>query len=153
LEAAEAVTEDRGSGVGGRGPGPLEKPIPDPRSPIPVLDGLSSLINKSLVQQREMADGEPRFLMLETIREYAVERLEERGELDGLRRAHAGYFLELAERALPLLRGPEQTAWLDCLEREHDNFRSALEWCNGTPGAEEAGLRLAAALWPFWWRR
>jgi predicted ATPase/class 3 adenylate cyclase len=130
----------------------VHRPSSAPTPEIDVLDGLSSLVNKSLLQQREMADGEPRFFMLETIREYAQERLEEIGELDALRRVHAECYLELAERALPLLRGPEQVAWLGRLDREHDNFRAAVEWCIQAPDADETGLRLVSALWPFWWR-
>ncbi|MFL5735691.1 MAG: tetratricopeptide repeat protein [Chloroflexia bacterium] len=158
LEAAEAVVSSPGSeSATPQGPTPdralLALIPPTPEMELDILDGLESLINKSLLREREMEDGEPRYFMLVTIREFALECLGERGELDTMRGAHAGYFLDLAERALTLLRGPDQAAWLTALEREHDNFRSALEWCNATPGAEETGLRMVCALWPFWWRR
>jgi predicted ATPase/DNA-binding CsgD family transcriptional regulator len=110
---------------------------------------------------------EPAFGMLETVREYAEERLAAAGELAAARRAHAHYFLALAERADPLLRGPDQRSWYLRLEREQDNLRAALRWlldggdCDdrdgpaGSAAAAEraAGLRLAAALGYFWWRR
>ncbi len=103
-------------------------------------------------------DLEPAFGMLETVREYAQERLAEAGELAAARRAHAHYFLALAERADPLLRGPDQSAWFFRLEREHDNLRAALRWLldgsdRDRPDAaaeREAGLRLAGALGWFW---
>jgi non-specific serine/threonine protein kinase len=116
------------------------------------LDGLASLVDKSLLRQEEQADGELRFRMLETIREFGVERLAAHGEETATRRRHAAWCLEQAEQAEPALWGPEQVAWLDRLEAEHDNLRAALAW------AEEAGdgatmLRLAGALWWFWQAR
>jgi predicted ATPase len=123
---------------------------------LDVLEGLSMLVEESLVQQREEG-GEPRFGMLHVIREYALEQLEadEQGrERNALRRAHAVYMMALAERAEPELTGPEKVSWLDCLEREHDNFRAALAWAQAHPRTEaEWGLRLAAALEPFWFSR
>jgi predicted ATPase/class 3 adenylate cyclase len=139
LEAAEAIC------AAPAGAAPLE---------LDLLDGLSALVDHSLVQQRE-EDGEPRFGMLHIMREYARERLEasEGGkEAEALRRAHADYFLALAERALPELSGPEGVAWLGRLEREHDNLRAALGWARER-GAAETGLRLVSALWRFWWGR
>jgi hypothetical protein len=88
--------------------------------------------------------------MLETIREYALERLEERGKVEAMRRRHAEYFLTLAERAEPELRGPQRRTWLDSLEREHDNLRAVLEWSLTESGDRKAGLRLAGAVWYFW---
>jgi non-specific serine/threonine protein kinase len=116
------------------------------------LDGISSLVDKSLLRQVEGLDGEPRFLMLETIREYALERLAESGEEETLRRRHAQYFLQLAEAAEPELRGPQQVAWLERLEREHDNLRAALRWSIERHDAEMA-LMLSAALPRFWFVR
>jgi predicted ATPase/DNA-binding SARP family transcriptional activator/uncharacterized protein HemY len=131
---------------------------------IGVLDGLHALLDKHLVQQQLAADGEPRFSLLETIREYALERLTERGEAPATQLAHALYFLDLAERAEPELRGPQQVAWLDRLDGEQANLRAALAWCLGDRGQaalisslqppasnlHEIGLRLAGALAVFW---
>jgi predicted ATPase/DNA-binding CsgD family transcriptional regulator len=103
----------------------------------------------------EAEDDEPAFGMLETVREYAWERLVAQGELTAARRAHAHYFLELAVRADALLRGPDQREWFLRLEREHDNLRAALRWLLEQEGPNttierEAALRLAGALGWFW---
>jgi len=122
----------------------------------PVLDAVASLIDKSLVQQREQEGEEPRLLMLETIREYGREALAANGEMESGQRAHAAYYLALAEEAEPELEGPQQVSWLERLEREHDNLRAALQWSLEQAGEEEAkqrnelALRLAAALLWFW---
>ena len=113
-----------------------------------VLDALEALGRASLVRQSE-APEETRFEMLETIREYAAERLDASGEGDIARSRHAGYFLSLAETAEPRMHGPQQSYWLDRLEREKANLRAALDW-SLRDGASEPGLRLAAALWWFW---
>jgi predicted ATPase/class 3 adenylate cyclase len=118
--------------------------------PLDVFEGVSSLLDKSLLRQEEGAEGEPRFVMLETIHEYARERLEQSGEAGEIRRLHAGYFLALAEQGESKLRGPEEAKLLERLEIEHDNMREALSWALD---GEEAGLRLAGALWRFWWLR
>ena len=94
--------------------------------PVDTLDGVSSLLDKSLLRQEEGLEGEPRFVMLETIHEYARERLEASGEAEEIRRLHAEYFLALAEEAEPELSGPDQLACLERLEAEHDNMRAAL---------------------------
>ncbi|HYN87466.1 MAG TPA: hypothetical protein VER55_02990, partial [Ardenticatenaceae bacterium] len=122
------------------------------QSPISILDGLASLVDKSLVRQEEQADGEPRFVMLKTIHEYALECLEASGEAATLRRAHAEYYVALAEEAEAQLTGPDQARWLERLETEHGNLHPLKR------GAEESreaahGLRLAAALWRFWYIR
>lgn len=115
-----------------------------------VLDGLSVLVDSSLVQQFEGTDGHTRFDMLETIREYALEQLEASGEEQELRRQHAAYFLGLAEEIEPKLRGNEQLIWLERLNAEHDNFRGALNWSITQGNDLETGVRLAVALGSFW---
>ncbi|HEU5104118.1 MAG TPA: tetratricopeptide repeat protein [Roseiflexaceae bacterium] len=117
-----------------------------------VLDGLAALVDKSLLRQVEGPDGAPRFVMLETIREYALERLVASGEEAELRQGHALYYLALAERAEPLLHGAEQLAWLDQLDAEHDNLRAALSWSQ-VPDRADVALRLAGALGWFWFVR
>jgi predicted ATPase/class 3 adenylate cyclase len=117
--------------------------------PMDVLEGVSSLLDNSVVRQEEGPDGEPRFVMLETIHEYAREKLQESGEAEELARLHAEYFLALAEEAESRLRGPEDMEWLERLEAEHDNMRVALSWSLES-GEAEVGLRLTGALWPFW---
>jgi ATP/maltotriose-dependent transcriptional regulator MalT len=110
---------------------------------------MSSLVDMSLLRQEDQGAGEPRFVMLETIREYASERLAESGEVDLLRSRHSGYYLALAEEADPELRGPRQIEWLDRLEREHDNLRVALSVALDR-GDTETASRLSAALCWFW---
>jgi predicted ATPase/class 3 adenylate cyclase len=117
-----------------------------------VLDGLASLVDKSLLQRMEQTgegSEEPRLLMLETIREYALEVLTSSGEGNSARQAHADYFLQLAEEAEPALNGPLLAMWLDRLEREHDNLRAALHWAI-EGGRAEMALRLGSALERFW---
>jgi predicted ATPase/DNA-binding XRE family transcriptional regulator len=117
-----------------------------------ALRHMSALVDKSLAQQTNTLH-EPRFTMLETVREYALERLEESGELERVRRRHAGYFLELAEEEERASQGPLQRAWLDRLETEHDNLRAALEWSLASQGDTELGLQLTGALSHFWYVR
>ncbi|OLE03033.1 MAG: hypothetical protein AUG82_07370 [Ktedonobacter sp. 13_1_20CM_4_53_11] len=118
-----------------------------------VVDGVASLIDKSLLLQIEREGEEPRLVMLETIREYGLEVLAARGEEEITRQAHATYYLALAEEAEPEYGGPQQVVWLERLEREHDNLRAALQW-SIEPGATqqriEIGLRLGGALRRFW---
>ncbi|HEV2124887.1 MAG TPA: protein kinase, partial [Chloroflexota bacterium] len=118
-----------------------------------VLQHMSALVDKSLVQQQASIHPEPRFTMLETVREYALERLEESGELERLRRRHASYFLKLAEEEERASQGPLQRTWLDRLEAEHDNLRSALAWSLSPQGDTEMGLQLTGALSHFWYVR
>jgi predicted ATPase/Tfp pilus assembly protein PilF len=113
-----------------------------------VLDVVASLVDKSLLQPTQQADGEARFEMLETIREYGLERLEASGETEQLRRRHADYYLALAAEAAPELFGAREPEWLERLEAEHDNVRAALQWL--LEHDAEAGLRLAAAVYFFW---
>ncbi|HSF03926.1 MAG TPA: hypothetical protein VLA62_13010, partial [Solirubrobacterales bacterium] len=117
-----------------------------------ILDGLSSLVDKSLVRQVEGFEGAPRFAMLETIREYASEQLASRGEADAVRERHAKVYCGLAADARDELMGPEQRRWLDRLEQEHDNLRAALRW-SLSAGQTEVALRLIANLWRFWQMR
>ncbi|HEY3231392.1 MAG TPA: helix-turn-helix domain-containing protein, partial [Roseiflexaceae bacterium] len=120
--------------------------------PIHTLDGLAVLLDHSMLRQEEDLGGQPRFGMLETIREYALERLVESGDADPFRQQHAAYYLALAEQAEPELRGPTARTWLDWLEAERPNIRAALEWALAQ-GAAELAVRLATALLWFWWDR
>jgi predicted ATPase len=116
----------------------------------PLNATLHALIGKSLVRVETTLSGEQRFVMLETIREYALERLEASGEAEAVRRQHTDYYLALAEAAAPQLHGAEQRAWLDRLDAEHDNLRAALAWSQTVPSGAGVGLRLAGALSVFW---
>jgi predicted ATPase len=115
---------------------------------LDLLDGMASMVDKSLMQQVEQANGESRFAMLETIREYAREKLEASGEHGLTKRAHAAYCLVLAEEVTEQ-SGVEGAEWLERFALEHDNFRTALEWLTET-GDADWGLRLGAALFRFW---
>lgn len=116
-----------------------------------IWDEVTSLVDKNLVQQVEAAEGEPRFVMLETLREFAWACLRERPEALAVQRRHAQYYLALAERADRYLQGKEQTFWLGCLSTEHDNLRAALLWAMAQQEIE-LSLRLGAALPRFWIR-
>jgi len=116
---------------------------------LDLLDGMASMVDKSLVQQVEQAGGESRFVMLETIREYGLEKLAASGEEALTKRAHAAYCLVLAEEEASEGNGAARTDWQGRLEIEHDNFRAALEWLTES-GNAEWGLRLGAALFRFW---
>ena len=141
LEAAEYVMNATGS-----------EPFPDARAEIlssfEALDLLTSLVNKSLITVGSKPGEDARYMMLETIRQYTSEKLWQAGEGELLRQRHLAYYVDLAERAEPNLRAPEMVLWLDRLEAEHENIRSALEW--GLEGDIEAALRLAGALLWFW---
>jgi predicted ATPase/class 3 adenylate cyclase len=126
LEAAEAVC-DRG---------------------VDVVEGLASLLDKSLLQQKEI-NGEPRLSMLETIRAYALEQLEQAEQETECRRQHLRYYTSLARQAEPELRGPRQLEWFDVVEAEHDNLRAALGFALIEDEAEIA-LRLCRSLTEFW---
>ncbi|MCI0695382.1 tetratricopeptide repeat protein, partial [candidate division KSB1 bacterium] len=114
-----------------------------------TLDGLAALIDKSLLRQEQTPAGESRFVMFETIREFALERLQASDDWQATRRRHADFFLALAEQAEPELTGAKQGLWLNTLEREHDNLRAVFSWIEETAQADY-GLRLGAAIWRFW---
>jgi len=113
-----------------------------------VLDGVSELVDQSLMRQSE-AGGQPRFRMLVTIREFALEKLAESVESQQIRDRHASAYLAVAEAAAPHLQGQDLKRWLDLLETEHDNLRAALECAIGSGRVEDA-VRLEYALWRFW---
>ena len=158
IEAAEAVSRGvEESSSREEAPILLDTPRGHPTSRLldfDVLDGLGSLVDKSLVQRGDEADGEARLGLLETVREFALERLEASGEAETVRRAHAAYFLDLAEQVEARYLSVEEAVWLDRAEPELDNLRAALTWA-ATAGQADAdfGLRLAAALWRFWQTR
>ena len=110
---------------------------------IDLVDGIEDLQRNSLLRLEETADEEPRFRMLETIREFGLERLAASGEEEELRRRHAGYYLSFAEEAARGFYSPATALWLDRLESEHDNLRAVLRWCIERRNAE-MGLRLGA---------
>ncbi len=136
LPAAEAV--------GAAGPA-------DPGRAGHVMDTLGSLVDSSLVQP-QTRDGEPRFGLLETIREYAVERLRDGADWREAHDRHAAYFRALAEPAPAELQGPGQLAWLDRLETEHGNLGAAMSWLVEQDQLEPA-IQLSWATWRFWWLR
>jgi non-specific serine/threonine protein kinase len=144
LEAAEAVAGD------GESVGSSSSPITQHLSPN-TLDLLGSLTDKSLLRRETVDDDEPRFGMLETIREFAHEQLQIAGEVDETARRHAEYHLALVERAAPRLYTDEQQTWLHRLGQESPNVRAALAWGRSTPSATEIWTRLATALGWFWW--
>jgi predicted ATPase/serine/threonine protein kinase len=129
LEAVEAVCDTKGD-LG-----------------LDVLDGMASLVDKSLAQQADQVDKETRFTMLSTIREYALERLAESDDESATRRAHAAYYLVLAEEGAEDIAA--QPDWLDRFEVEHENLRLAIDYLIKT-GDAEWGMRLGAALFRFW---
>ena len=133
FESAEAVCDPGGLG-------------------LDALDGLTSLVDKSLIRRAEPPGRPARFSMLETIREFGLERLEASGDLEPTRRRHAEHYLGLAAEAEPHLGGPDQGRWLDRCEQEHANLRAALGWAvdQGQAGPAQAA---AGALWRFWQQR
>jgi predicted ATPase/DNA-binding CsgD family transcriptional regulator len=144
LEAVEAVCKTLGD------------------EPMHVLEGVASLLDKNLVHQTvQEREEEPRFVLLETIREYGLERLAEAGETEATREAHAAYYLALAEEAEPYLKGAEQNRWFARLEQERANLRTALSWllerapmegqAEEGRGQAERALRLCVALFWYWY--
>jgi non-specific serine/threonine protein kinase len=115
---------------------------------IEFLDLITSLVDKSLLVSKDQTDDEQRFHMLEVVREYALEFLQENNEAEAIRRSHAAYFLALAERAEPEMRGSRQPEWVERLDREHDNLRAVMAW--SIEQETETGLRLGSAIRNFW---
>jgi predicted ATPase len=137
--------------AGGRTLEAIEE-ICDPDGDLDALEGVESLVEKNLLRQEEGVGGEPRFVMLETVHEYAREKLQKSGEAEEIKRLHAEYFLALAQESNPQLKGPNQLQWLGRLDVEYDNFRVALAWALES-GEGELAVRLAGALWWFWFVR
>ncbi len=117
-----------------------------------ILDTLTSLVNKSLVVAETLKLGEARYAMLETIRQYAREKLIEAGKHESVQNRHLEYFMKLAEEAEPKLIGAEQMTWFKRLDSENDNLQTALDWSAGEDRVEK-GLRLGGALYRFWLTR
>jgi predicted ATPase/class 3 adenylate cyclase len=117
-----------------------------------AFEGVSSLVAMSLIRQEEVPGGEPRFVMLETVHEFAREKLQESAEAEEIKRLHAQYFLTLAEEAYPELKGADQLEWLERLEAEQDNIRVAFSWALERKEVEVA-LRMGGSLSWFWWVR
>ncbi len=124
--------------------------------PLTTLDGLAQLLDQSLLipmtAPADQTTGQPRYTLLETIREYGLEQLTLSGELAAIQQAHAAYYLALATAAEPHLAGPDQGIWLARLEAEHDNLRAALAWALAR-GDGAWALHLSSVLWWFWYRR
>jgi predicted ATPase/class 3 adenylate cyclase len=131
FEAAEAVTNPDGN--------------------LDVLEGLGNLVERSLVRRVDEGSGEPRFGMLETIREFGIEQLAGSGEEEGIRQCHAEYFAAFAEEAEPHFFAPGERLWLDRCESESGNLTAALTW--SAAHDPEPGLRMAGSLWWYWHTR
>ena len=123
------------------------------RREFDVFEQLSSLVDKSLVIHEELPNGEPRYRLLQTIRDYAREKLIEAGEVNTLQRQHANYFCQLAQQAEPYLISKDRAAWIDRLAVELDNLRAAIKWSRTADGEPELGLNIAGSLAWFWFMR
>jgi predicted ATPase/class 3 adenylate cyclase len=143
IDAAMVVSGDTGNGGGAGGGGNGDE------AGVDVLDALDRLVSRSLVVAEEQ-DGVARFRLLESIRQYAQEKLSEAGEVAACRQHHLEWFHALTLRAEPELTGPDQAMWFDRLAREYDNLRAAMEWAASQPDRADDLLSLAAALWRFW---
>jgi non-specific serine/threonine protein kinase len=159
LEAAERVGSGQLEEEGRDGHGHCLSPSTGCLPAVGILELLAQLVGKSLVLQEEH-DGQPRYRLLETIRQYAAEKLALTTEEETIRDHHASFYLELAERAAVQMFGPEQVAWLERLELEYGNLRAALDWIRrvlerGEAGRDmaQAALRFGAALGWFWTTR
>jgi predicted ATPase/class 3 adenylate cyclase len=119
---------------------------------LDILEGLTSLVDQSLIRRSEPSEGDPRFSMLETIREFGLQELQEGGDFEAVRRRHGERFLSLALEAEPHLTAEDQGEWLDLCDREHPNIREALRWAIEAGEAERA-QHVAGGLWRFWQQR
>ena len=117
---------------------------------VDVLDTLSHLVDKSLVMADKSEHGQTRYRLLETIRQYVLEKLTESGELDESKNRHLNYLIQWTETAEPQLSGAEPLEWFELFEAEHDNVRAALDWCGTDDNRADSGLRLAVACSRFW---
>ncbi|MCD6027961.1 MAG: hypothetical protein K0S78_135 [Thermomicrobiales bacterium] len=151
LDAGEAVGGERNGSAKGRSPLLPFTPL-HPPSPPSVLHGIAALAEAALLRVETPGDAAPRYLMLETVREFGLEQLTASGDEAEIRRRHAAWCLSLAQQAEPALLGPEQRVWTEQLELEHANLRAAHAWLTLQDDAA-AGLRLAGALWVFWFLR
>lgn len=160
LDAAEQVCADEKNHGGHGGHGEKQGRgdnfhhssflIPHSLEDWEILDLLTALVDKSLVVFNAQANP-PRYRLLETIREYALERLLDRGQEETLHRQYVAFFVRFAEEAEPYLSGSkEQAYWFECLDRERDNIRAALDFCRSTPEMADDGLRIGAALRWYW---
>jgi predicted ATPase/predicted Ser/Thr protein kinase len=118
-----------------------------------ILDGISSLVNKNLLRVDESASNDTRFLMLESIRDFGMEQLNEAGEKDIVLNTHQDYYLQLCETAEPKLTGPEQVVWMQRFDEEHANLRAALELDDHSSNGLEKRLKIASILWRYWLSR
>lgn len=119
------------------------------KTEAPLLEQLASLVDKSMLQHELRPNGEPRFMLLETLREYALERLDADGQTEAARKRHLEYYLALVESIEPGPKEPNLPAWMKALEEEHDNLRAALQW-GLDHGEIESALRISGAIWRFW---
>jgi non-specific serine/threonine protein kinase len=124
-------------------------------SRLEAVERLTQLAEKSLLRVDSELSDEPRFSMLESLREFALERLRAAGDEADAARRHAAYYVEVVEQAQPALQGPSESIWMGRLEDDYDNIRAALGWAiaDADPSAHELALRMSGGLWRFWWVR
>ena len=144
LEAAAAVMSMAGAVASGYGNGPLTAAL--------ALDFLTSLVEKNLLRQGEGLEGEPRFRMLETVREYGLEQLEASSGADDARCAHATHYVAFVEKTIPRMRRGQRERWLRRIDAEMDNLRSVVAWSSAGPDGGEALVRIVGSIsfWYYW---
>ena len=125
----------------------------NPNEELDLLGVVESLLDKSLLRSDDGPDGQPWLTMLQTLREYALERLEAASEAAALRRVHADHFAGVAARTTEELRGPNQAAWMAGLVRDADNYRAAIQWALSPDGDAELAAGIVGSLFFFWYRR